>query len=144
MNIPRMKALSFRQPWADLILNGKKTLEVRSWKDNYRGTILVHVSKNVDRADLERLGVELGPIGVFLGTIQILDMIQFDEELWAKSYNKHLTEGDLHFKTDRNGVVQADYGWMLANPKRFDQPLLGAGKLGFFNPPDEAIRMALS
>lgn len=144
MNLPKMKALSFRQPWADLILCGKKTLEVRSWKDGYRGTILVHVSKNVDRADLQRLGVELGPIGVFLGTVQITDMIQFDEQLWRSSYSKHLTDGELQSKPDRNGVEQAHYAWELANPKRFDQPLSGSGKLGFFDPPNEAIRLALA
>lgn len=144
MTLTQMKAISFRQPWADLILSGKKTLEVRSWKDAYRGTILVHVSKNVDRADLDRLGVELGPIGVFLGTVQIIDMFQFDEESWLSSHSRHLTDGDLHSKRDRNGVVQADYGWVLANPKRFDQPLPASGKLGFFNPPSEAIQMALA
>ena len=144
MNLPQMKALSFRQPWADLILSGKKTLEVRSWKDEYRGTILVHVSKNVDRLDLERLGVELGPVGVFLGTVQITDMFQFDEDSWLTSYSRHLTDGILHSKKDRSGVVQADYGWALANPKRFDHPLPGSGKLGFFDPPSYAIEMALA
>ena len=37
-----MKALSIRQPWAWLIVNGIKSVENRSWPTNYRGKFLVH------------------------------------------------------------------------------------------------------
>ncbi len=40
-----MKALSIRQPWAWLIVNGYKPVENRNWKTNYRGKILVHAGK---------------------------------------------------------------------------------------------------
>lgn len=40
-----MKALSVRQPWADLILFKEKTIETRTWKTNYRGEILIVASK---------------------------------------------------------------------------------------------------
>lgn len=36
-----MKALSIRQPWADLIACGEKSVEVRSWKTNYTGPLLI-------------------------------------------------------------------------------------------------------
>jgi len=41
-----MKALSIKEPWATLILEGKKTIETRTWKTNYRGEILLCASKN--------------------------------------------------------------------------------------------------
>lgn len=39
-----MKALSIRQPWAWLIVNGYKDIENRSWRTNYRGPVLIHAS----------------------------------------------------------------------------------------------------
>lgn len=39
-----MKALSVRQPWASLIADGKKTLEIRSWSTRYRGDLLICAS----------------------------------------------------------------------------------------------------
>jgi hypothetical protein len=36
-----MKAISIRQPWATLISQGTKTIEVRSWQTNYRGPLLI-------------------------------------------------------------------------------------------------------
>lgn len=39
-----MKALSIRQPWAWLIVNGYKDIENRSWNTKFRGPVLVHAS----------------------------------------------------------------------------------------------------
>lgn len=40
-----MKAISIKDPWAELIANGEKTIETRTWKTKYRGKILVVASK---------------------------------------------------------------------------------------------------
>ena len=39
-----MKVLSLLQPWATLVIVGAKKFECRSWKTNYRGTIIIHAS----------------------------------------------------------------------------------------------------
>src|SRR5690625_200028 len=44
----KMKALSIRQPWAWLIVNGYKDIENRTWKTDYRGKLLIHASKTFD------------------------------------------------------------------------------------------------
>lgn len=36
-----MKAISIKQPWANRILTGEKTLEVRRWRTDYRGPLLI-------------------------------------------------------------------------------------------------------
>jgi hypothetical protein len=36
-----MKCLSLKQPWADLIANGVKTIETRTWRTKYRGDIVI-------------------------------------------------------------------------------------------------------
>lgn len=48
-----MKAISIRQPWAWLIVNGYKDIENRSWPTNFRGRILIHASKGMTRDDYE-------------------------------------------------------------------------------------------
>ena len=40
-----MKALSIKQPWANLIAAGKKTIERRTWTTSYRGPLLIISSK---------------------------------------------------------------------------------------------------
>lgn len=44
-----MRALSIRQPWAWLIVNGYKDIENRDWKTSYRGKVLVHAGKKIDK-----------------------------------------------------------------------------------------------
>lgn len=39
-----MKAISIRQPWAWLIVNGFKDIENRTWDTKYRGPVLIHAS----------------------------------------------------------------------------------------------------
>lgn len=43
-----MKALSIRQPWAWLIVNGYKDIENRSWSTELRGKVMVHAGKSID------------------------------------------------------------------------------------------------
>ena len=40
-----MKAISIKQPWANLIASGQKTIETREWSTRYRGQILLVSSK---------------------------------------------------------------------------------------------------
>ena len=40
-----MKALSIREPWGTLILEGKKPIETRVWKTDYRGDLLLCASQ---------------------------------------------------------------------------------------------------
>lgn len=47
-------ALSIRQPWAWLIVNGWKTVENRTWETRFRGPVLIHAGKKVDRAEYGR------------------------------------------------------------------------------------------
>lgn len=48
-----MIALSIRQPWAWLIVNGFKNVENRTWPTNYRGDFLVHAGLTCKPADYD-------------------------------------------------------------------------------------------
>jgi uncharacterized protein (UPF0264 family) len=43
-----VKALSIKQPWATLLVHGRKTIEVRRWRLNYRGPLLIHAARIPD------------------------------------------------------------------------------------------------
>jgi len=40
-----MKALSVKQPWANMIASGEKMIETRTWMTSFRGPILIISSK---------------------------------------------------------------------------------------------------
>ena len=48
MNPERVVAISVKQPWAALLVAGVKTVEVRTWRTNQRGRVLIHASKIPD------------------------------------------------------------------------------------------------
>ncbi|WP_155960585.1 ASCH domain-containing protein [Fischerella sp. PCC 9605] len=41
-----MKAISLKAPWAWAIFHAGKDVENRSWKTEYRGSLLIHVSRD--------------------------------------------------------------------------------------------------
>ena len=42
------KAISIRQPWADLIIYGEKDIENRNWYTPYRGPVFIHAARSFD------------------------------------------------------------------------------------------------
>jgi hypothetical protein len=46
-----VKALSIRQPWAWLILNGFKDVENRDWRTSYRGEFLIHTGQKAHQRE---------------------------------------------------------------------------------------------
>ena len=94
-----MKALSIMQPWAWLIVNGHKAIENRSWRCHYRGPILIHAGKKVDRDTLQDLRDRWHPVtgtvlpneivapyqietGGIVGEAEIVDCVERSEDPW--------------------------------------------------------------
>ena len=73
---PAVKALTIRQPWAELILRGRKPYELRSWKTNYRGPLVIHSAMKVDSDDARQLGLnpEMLTTGCFVGIAVLSDV----------------------------------------------------------------------
>jgi hypothetical protein len=62
-----MKALSLKQPFAELILQGRKTIELRKWNTSFRGRFLIHASKVPDAQAMKKFGFTDLPLGCILG-----------------------------------------------------------------------------
>jgi hypothetical protein len=127
-----MKALSIRQPWAELILQDRKTIELRTWTTNYRGRLAVHAAQTVEEADCRAYGLDPTtlPRGVLVGTVEVVEMTPLDEALWEALRDQHLGQGPFP------GPL---YGWRLADPQRLPQPIPLPGRMGLFNVPDELL-----
>ena len=78
-----MKVLTIKQPWATLIAKGYKEYEFRTWKTKYRGELLIHAGKGVDKKALERFkDLNLTyPSGYILAKVNLTDCIQVDDKL---------------------------------------------------------------
>lgn len=78
-----MKVITIKQPWATLIAKGYKEYEFRTWKTKYRGDILIHAGKSIDKKAMERfknLNLEY-PLGQIIAKATITDCVKVDEGL---------------------------------------------------------------
>jgi hypothetical protein len=83
-----MKALSIRQPWAWLIVNGHKDIENRSWQTKFRGKLLIHAGQSFDPKGVERakqLGINLPERfdqGGIVGMVEVVDCVNESKSPW--------------------------------------------------------------
>jgi len=126
-----MKAISLRQPWADLVVTGRKTLELRSWTVSHRGLLAIHASQTVNEEACHRLGVDPRTVttGALVGIVELTDIIPIDEQAYADYRDEHLA-GDF--------FSPPLFGWKLIKPKVID-PIPFTGRMGLFNIPDEVF-----
>jgi ASCH domain len=85
-------ALSIKQPWVNLILSGRKTIEVRSWPTRYRGELWLHAGLNIDREACARYSVDASRLvrGAVVGKVEMYDCFEFDAMAWEKTSEQHL------------------------------------------------------
>lgn len=123
-----MKVLTIKQPWATLIMQGDKRFEFRSWKTKYRGELLIHAGKGIDKESLERLKKYLPeelPAGKILGKVNLTNCIKCDEKFKEMCLKENK---DIYGKSSFDEA----YAWELNNVEVFDAPIEAKGKLSFW------------
>lgn len=127
-SIPKVRvALSIRQPWAELILRGTKTIEVRSWPTKHRGLLWLHAGKRVDRAACDYYSMARDSLvtGALVGCCQLEDCVEFDATSWTELRSRH-----LNLEAFRAPL----FGWVLASAERKPiEPM--PGRLGLMKLP---------
>jgi len=120
-----MKALSIRQPWAELIIRGIKDVENRSWSTNHRGPLAIHAARTFDlnlddqeeRKEYEYLRDEYGidkdalAYGALVGTVEVIEVTKQAKSKWH---------------------IQGNWGWYLKNQSRLEKPVPMRGMPGLF------------
>src|SRR5271157_5351271 len=83
-----MRALSIRQPWAELILLGHKTIEVRSKRTHLRERVFIYAGLNrIEPAEEARITQEFEidvdglPRGVLVGTVEIVGCLPLKQDV---------------------------------------------------------------
>ncbi len=108
-----MKSLSVKEPWASLILSGKKTIETRTWNTKCRGPILICVSKNPKS---QHSGLAICVVDI----VDCKDMTKLDEiKACCEVYPKAKS-------------------WFLSNLRKI-KPFPVKGKLSLFETEEELI-----
>jgi hypothetical protein len=114
---PSLIALGIQQPWAELILRGIKTIEVRSQPTQIRGTIYLYTSKRPSTleaagtaATAHTLDIEQLPKGLLVGTVEILD-------------SRPCTAADAVAACIPTDLLANQQAWVLGSPQRLPKPL---------------------
>lgn len=117
-----MKALSLKQPWAELVLLGKKTTELRKWNTNFRGEFFIHASGNVDEEKMKEFNFKDLPGQAIVGKANLVDVKIYDDE------KEFLRDSDKHLASS---MKWGKYGFVLEGIKRL-KLIKHKGSLGFF------------
>jgi len=102
----RMRALSVKQPWANMIANGSKTIETRTWSTKYRGPLLIVSSARP----------AIKPAGQAVAIVDLVDC-------------RHMTKEDE--RAARCEVYPSAQAWILDNIRKI-KPFPVRGALGLF------------
>lgn len=103
-----MKSLSIKQPWASLIADGKKTIEVRTWKTNYRGDFLIVSSATPKNQGIAGHAIAIATLS------DCRPAIPYDDDAKACC-----------------DVYENDFAWILTNIRKIT-PFPVKGKLNFY------------
>jgi len=119
-----MKALSVKQPWAWAIIHGGKTIENRSRRTHFRGTIAIHASAQ-PRREWEFPTRAASPpsedewvLGAIIGFADLVDCVEQHRSEW----------------------FGGPFGYVLAKPRPLQTPVPCKGALGFWNVPPNVLR----
>ncbi len=128
-----MKALTIKQPWAQLVMKGGKDIENREWPCHYRGHIAITASAKIDKAEVfsacdfmkswipkfsTRIFMDEAmrhPVGCALGTVEIYGCVTDSDRPW----------------------FQGRYGFLLRDPRPLATPIPIKGKLGLWELPED-------
>ena len=110
-----MKALSVRQPWAWLIVNGYKDIENRTWSTDFRGRVYVHAGRKIKSGIMPP---EELPLGAIVGEVIITDCVDISSSPW----------------------FCGPFGFLLSEPTAYEVPILYRGQLGLFEVEESEVQ----
>ncbi|WP_425833022.1 hypothetical protein [Streptomyces fractus] len=123
--MPEVRALTLWQPWASCIAYGPKRIENRHWSTSYRGWVLIHAGRTLDR-DAWNLPLARPfltrpqPRGAVLAVGRLVDCHPGDGycTLWSASDQWH---------------------WKFTDVRTLRQPLFWPGARGLWTPTPQLV-----
>lgn len=132
-----MKAITLTQPWAQLMADGRKHIETRSWAAprHYLGDLLaIHAAKGWTRDDILQASIwkydaDALPRGAIVAAVRLLECRSTDR---VGSFD--LPEGHERLYGDYS---PHRFAWYTAFVSKLDAPIKCAGHLGVWDVPDD-------
>ena len=104
----KYKAISLKQPFANLVCEGKKTIETRTWNTEYRGDLLICSSQNP----------KIEPYGKALCVVELTDTEPMKKEHEFRACCK---------------LYPKAWAWHLKNIRPLPKQIPIKGKLGIYD-----------
>lgn len=132
-----VKALSIRQPWAEMIVRGFKNIENRTWPTSFRGMVAIHAGRKVDEYAiglLRRRGYAVADAkdqrtGGIVGVAKIVDCVEAgDGDPFADWYPDYVGESE-YVKSE---WFEGPYGFVLEGARAIEL-IPCPGRLSFFD-----------
>jgi hypothetical protein len=131
-----MLALLIKQPWAELIVAGRKSIEVRRWWPRVQlpVPVAIHAGKTWDNnaptaLEVESVGLDAGNrCGGIIGVARLDGIGAFNRPVFEALAAEHLNRIEWY----RDGL----YGWSFSEPVRFQRLIPCRGMLGLFELPE--------
>jgi hypothetical protein len=135
-NLVEVRALSLWRPWPYLILHGGKDVENRTWGTGYRGLLVLHAGKVIDRPTLATMeqcdGLAVAHLVVLeSGYVGVAELVEVHAAVAC--YDRH--GPDLCSPW----AASDGWHWRLRDPRPFPATLPGPGRQRLFIPPAAAI-----
>lgn len=137
-----MKALTVMQPWAYLIVAGRKTMETRTWHTKYRGDLAIHASHTlsvVAESTIDRLEVvapallypagsrvwrfDRADAGKVIGVVELVDCLPIDAGFARALDRQEMMLGNY---------AEGRWAWVLEHPRRLVPPIEARGMPGLW------------
>ena len=114
-----MKTITIKQPYASLIAAGIKKYEFRTWKSKYRGKLLIHAGKGIDKKAMGKFknyNLEY-PSSCIIAICDMVDCVKIDEE----TRKMLLKENELVYGKAAMDKSFDGYGFRLENVKMIEE-----------------------
>lgn len=129
-----MKVLSIKEPYATLIMEGKKSIETRSWKTSYRGKLYIHASSTKipkllkeDPKFIPLVNDSKLNYGNIICKCTLTDCIYMTKEYIEKIKQENYQEY-IYGKYE-----EGRYAWVLKDIEPLDSKIKVKGHLGIWN-----------
>lgn len=124
-----MKAISVKQPYAELIASGRKSIEVRTWQDSYRGPLLIVASSQPNRVALENFDMHDLPCGVAVCVVGLTGIHRAPADVLHRQEKERLACCELR---------RDDLLWHIGAPRRV-KPVAIKGRLRLYDVDDAKV-----
>lgn len=120
----KITVLSVMQPWAQLIIEGKKTIELRKWNTKFRGEFYIHASMktNLEKCNELNINPKILINGAIIGKAELAGIKKYN------SKKELINDKEKHFAPDYETPC---YGFILENAKKI-KPIKCKGSLGLW------------